>query len=65
MIAHNHLTEEKKIKNMHNVVINCSYREAVVTGIQESSLCGTQTMLITLQNTFVLSMVCPEFHRTF
>lgn len=45
MVAHNHLTEEK-MKNIHNVAINCSHREAVVAGSQESSLCETQTMLI-------------------
>lgn len=35
------------MKTIQNVDINCSYREAVVTGTQESSLCRTQTVLIT------------------
>lgn len=48
------------MKNIHNVAINCPYREAMVTGIQESSLCGTQTMLIT-QHLKTLSAFCgPE-----
>lgn len=57
MIAHNCLFEEK-IKNIHNGTIhNCSYRAAVVTDIQESSLCGTQAMLIT-QHLKTLSASC-------